>query len=326
MSSLVVDRAARRFEVVELASVGSNELQRFWEREIALWRSRLLWDVSGAVSALRRAMQRGGVRGKALRTPDGIAAYSYYTVEGDRAVLSGLMLSPGPEASAAARALLTAVISEIRRRPIRRIESQFISFDAPALVPGFEALSFRTYWRQFLRAEIGAKRPRHEVHGARSLRLQPWKAWSLNEAALVMHGAHSGGVDAEMNELYRTTDGCRVLLNNILRQRGCGATLPQASAVARERQTDSAVGFTITTETSPRNGHLAQLAVLPRAQGTGVGRLLLGHAFARLQELGFETISLMVSSGNHRALALYRGMGFLPVFRFPVFAWERTTG
>jgi ribosomal protein S18 acetylase RimI-like enzyme len=138
-----------------------------------------------------------------------------------------------------------------------------------------------------------------------------------------MRHAHEGGSDAEMNELYRTSAGCRALLDNVFRQRGCGAPVLPASAMARLDESDRAVGFTLVTETAKGRAHLAQLAVAPDLQRSGVGRALLAHSAVRLAAFGFETASLMVSEENRRAAELYHSLGFETRVRFPVFSRDR---
>jgi len=94
-----------------------------------------------------------------------------------------------------------------------------------------------------------------------------------------------------MNELYRTSDGCRSLLTSVLRHRGCGASILEASPVARDPQTDRAAGFAVVTETSSRKAHLAQLAVAPDYQGRGLGRRILFRVIERLSDMGYDGLS-----------------------------------
>ncbi len=135
-----------------------------------------------------------------------------------------------------------------------------------------------------------------------------------------MQSAHVSGIDARMNELYRSSEGCRSLLTSVLRHRGCGSAILDVSAVARDSRTDRAAGFAVVTETSPRKAHLAQLAVAPEYQGRGLGRRILSRVIDRLQEMSYDGLSLMVSRENHRALDLYRSMGFELSIAFPVFS------
>jgi [ribosomal protein S18]-alanine N-acetyltransferase len=317
--------ASADFQVVDLESVRAAELESFFHLETAQWRDHLLWDVSGAVSAFQRALERGAVQGKAIRSGSATLGYSYFIVEGDRGVLTGLSVSPEAWGTDVGPMLVRATVRALAGRRVSRIETQFVSFDAAWLVPYFEAEGFRTHWREFRRLSLS--RPRSTVPSPSSigsLSSHSWRAWNLAEAAQVMQSAHQDGVDAEMNELYRTSEGCRLLLTNVLRHRGCGTSMAEASLVARQARTDRAVGFAVVTETSKRQAHLAQLAVAPSFQGKGVGRYLLAQVVDRLLQSKFDSLSLMVSRGNENALRLYRSFGFHPIVRFPVFSRERS--
>lgn len=318
MATFVAEQSLSDLQVVDLSRVRPRELRGLWAREVRMWSETLNWDVGGAIAALERAVDRGGLSGKAVRWGGRTLAYAYYVVEGNRGVISGLVVSPSFPDPQLGNVLVRAMLEDLKRRNVRRIETQFICFDAPWIASCFEAHGFRTHWRDFLRASIS--RPRLEGSPAGQVVLLPWTAWNLSEMATLMEQAHRGGPDAAMNELYRTSTGCRALLNNIVRQSGCGRSLAEASCVARERASDLPAGFAIVTEIGRCHGHLAQVAVAPMFQGQGVGHRLLAHTFSQLAELGLDTLSLMVSQGNDRALALYRSMGFEPTYRFPVFS------
>ncbi|MGH9321554.1 MAG: GNAT family N-acetyltransferase [Vicinamibacteria bacterium] len=326
MSSLPVEAHATELRIVDLDSVRVYELEGFFRRELALWRDRLLWDVSGAVSAFRRALDRGAVQGKAIRCGSATAGYGYFIIESGRGVLTGLAIASDWRETEIGPVLVRALIDDLERRDVERIETQFVSFESPWLVPCFEAEGFQSFWREFRRLPLKVLKARSAKAGDPPLRAlesfswNPWRAWNLNEASQLMQSAHVGGVDSRMNELYRSVDGCRALLNNVLRHRGCGAAIAEASIVVRDEPTHRAVGFALVTETAPRQAHLAQLAVAPEFQRRGVGRQLLARTIERLSDLGFGSLSLMVSGGNHRALAVYRAMGFELVIPFPVFS------
>jgi ribosomal protein S18 acetylase RimI-like enzyme len=329
MSSAAAESPRTELRVVDLESIRAAELEGLFGQELAQWRDCLYWDVTSAIVALRRAMERSGLQGKAIRSDRCTAGYGYFLVEGRRGVVTGLAVAPEWRQSDAGALLVRALLDDLVRRGVSRIESQFVSFDAPWLAPAFQEEGFRTYWREFRRLSLprrsasdGPRANAHSTSDSEPLSLDAWKPWNLTEAAELMQRAHSGGVDAEMNELYRTSEGCRALLTNVLRHGGCGSAVLEASVIARERPSGRAVGFAVVTETSPRHAHLAQLAVSPRFQRQGVSRRLLSHVYERLSHLGFDTLSLMVSAGNDRALRLYRSVGFEPVVRFPVFSRE----
>ncbi len=324
MSTLPLATRDPELQIVDLDSVLPSELEGFFRRELALWRDRLSWDVSSAVTSFRRALERGGVSGKAVRCGSATAAYGYFLVESGRGVLTGLAVAPEWRGRDIGPVLVRAMIREIALRGVLRIESQFLSFDAPWLVPCFEEEGFETFVREFRRLRLNAGSSQPERSASR-LTADPfvyrsWKSWNLTEASSVMQSAHVSGVDARMNELYRSSEGCRSLLTSVLRHRGCGSAILDASSVARDARTERAVGFAVVTETSPRKAHLAQLAVVPDCQGRGLGRRILTRVIGRLREMGYDGLSLMVSRENHRALDLYRSMGFELTIAFPVFS------
>jgi ribosomal protein S18 acetylase RimI-like enzyme len=57
-------------------------------------------------------------------------------------------------------------------------------------------------------------------------------------------------------------------------------------------------------------GHLDRIAVDPRMQGRGLGRMLLDHAIYRLKAKGARRIALSTQSSNHVSRALYESAGF----------------
>jgi ribosomal protein S18 acetylase RimI-like enzyme len=234
-------------------------------------------------------------------------------------VICNLAVSPVCSTIAAGEALLKASIDAMRGKGVRRIESPFVSFGCPWLVPAFERQGFRTYWRECLRMEL--RQPSGLIKPRAPVQVEPWRRSHLHEAAAVMQAAYDGGVDAEIHQQYRSIDGCRVVLDNILHQGGCGIPVEEASAMASRR--GCGVGFVVVAEVAPRQAHLTQIAVVPEYQGTGVGQFLLHYSVSRLAERQFDTLSLIVSRANDRALRFYQANGFRSVLAFPVFAWEQ---
>src|SRR3954470_2654018 len=59
-------------------------------------------------------------------------------------------------------------------------------------------------------------------------------------------------------------------------------------------------------------GELLAMYVAPAFWRGGIGRLLLGHAHARLRELGFHEVILWLLRGNERAARFYESEGWRP--------------
>jgi len=316
-SVAIPDGATSEPQVVDLSAVSPAELEGLWQREEQLWRERLLWDVSDTLGALRRVAERGGLSGKALRVDARTVGYAYYLIVGHLGVISGLVVSPDCSVRAR-RILLRETLDQIRMARVRRIESSFVSIDGSCLPPFFEREGFRTYWREFMRCEL--RRAQQPVGTPALVQLEPLRRSDLREAAAITLAAYNGGVDAQIDQHYRTYEGCELVLQNVLNHSGGGIPILEASAMARHR--GRGIGFIILTEIAARQGHLPQVAVLPEYQRQGLGRLLVSYGLSRLAELGFETLSLIVSRLNRPALRMYQLMGFQSVLSFPVFTWE----
>lgn len=321
----VTAHALPRPQVVDLVTVKPAELEGLWQDEVRWWRERLRWDISPVFAAFRGALERAGVRGKAVRVGSRTVGYTTYSIlHGRLGVLTGYALLPDWNRADVGEPLLLEAIDDLRRQGVRRIETQFIACDCPWLPSVFERAGFATSWREFLRLDLHTTSG-HAGPGAARLparfRLEPWQHAYLREAAQIMCMAYHDGVDAEIHELYQTPEGCWTILENIVYQGGSGRLLSEASALARHR--GQGIGFIVITEIAPRQGHLAQVAVSATYQHRGVGRSLLRYSVLRLTACEFDTLSLIVSRANHHALRMYQSSGFRSICAFPVFAWDQ---
>jgi ribosomal protein S18 acetylase RimI-like enzyme len=315
--------ARRDFDVqiVDLCTVTTAELEALWQGEETLWRQRLLWDISAVLATLRRMVARGGLPGKAVRVGGQTVGYTYYGITGHLGCIANLVITPAWNQAAVGEPLLRATLEALHARGVSRIESRYVASDSPWLVAACERWGLRTYWREFLRLDLphvrAATQSRESVH------VVPWRGAPLGEAAAVMQAAYAGTIDAELNTLYRTVEGCQLVLDTILNQGGCGKPVLEASAMLYDR--GQSAGCVVITETAPRQGHLAQVMVQPAVQRRGLGRLLLHYSMSQLATRQFDTLSLIVSRANHRALSLYQAMGWHTVLAFPVFVWEKSS-
>jgi len=318
VSGVVSEHPIPRFQIVDLCTVTPAELEGLWYHEEQWWRERLLWDISHPLEVLRRVIGRRSVPGKAVRVGTQTVGYTYYVISGSLGVLSGLVVAPAWNIPEVGGGLLQATIDAIRQQGVRRIESPCVSMASPWLVPVCERAGLQAAWRAFLRVElVGAHA---SVQSPTFVQLEPWRETHVHESAAIMQAAYQTTVDVELNMLYRTVEGCSSVLDNLLQQGGCGPLVAEASVFARSR--GQGIGFAVVTEIAPRQGHLAQVAVLPAYQRQGVGRLLVHHCLTQLTARHFDTLSLIVSRANSRALRLYQALGLQEILTFPVFVWE----
>lgn len=309
-------------ELVELTSLGPEDLEGLWTEERRHWEELLYWDSEPATALVRAAVRRRRLPWKVILAGGKVVGCGYYLIDRSRAVLGGFTLAKGARTSAMVVTLAKSLFVAVQSKPgVRRIETQFVPFELSSLRKAFLAGGFREFERVFLRNDLATGRRIATEHGG--FQFEPWVASYTNRAAALMQQAHLGSVDAEMNEMYRTKEGCRSLLDNIMAQHGCGQLVPAASYALRKPRAQALAGFLLTTEISAGHAHLAQVAVSPSAQGLGLGKLLLGRAIDALAQAGYRSVSLMVSETNRRALSLYESMGFRAVLGFPVFSWDR---
>ena len=309
-------------EIVELTSLGPEDLEGLWTEERRHWKELLYWDSEPATALVRAAVGRRRLPGKVVLAGGKVVGCGYYLVDRSRAVLGGFTLAKGARTSVIVVALAKSLLAAVQSKPgVCRIETQFVPFELSSLREAFLAGGFREFERVFLRSDLATGRQPSTEHGV--FQFEPWAASYTSRAAALMQQAHLGSVDAEMNEMYRTQEGCRSLLDNIMAQHGCGQLVPTASYALRKPRAQALSGFLLTTEISAGHAHLAQVAVSPSAQGLGLGKLLLSRAIDALAQAGYRSVSLMVSETNRRALSLYESMGFRAVLGFPVFSWDR---
>ena len=136
-----------------------------------------------------------------------------------------------------------------------------------------------------------------------------------------MQAAYWETVDVELNLLYRTAEGCGLILDNLLHQGGCGPLVAEASAFVRHR--GQGIGFVVSDGDCAPAWASGPGRVLPAYQRQGVGRLLVDYCLSRLTARHFDTLSLIVSRANQRAFRMYRAMGLQEILAFPVFVWEQ---
>jgi len=95
-----------------------------------------------------------------------------------------------------------------------------------------------------------------------------------------------------------------------------GGILPMAGValiLARDSEDGDAIGCSL-FRTMADESELLLIAVMPNAQGRGVGRLLLDDFLDRARNDGVVRVHLEVREGNS-AVSLYRTAGFSPVGR-----------
>ncbi len=95
------------------------------------------------------------------------------------------------------------------------------------------------------------------------------------------------------------------------------------SALATVAEDDEGIkGYQISTA-SPMGGHLARLAVLPQAQGRGIGYALVRDTLDQFERRGALRVTVNTQEENLVSLSLYAKLGFrLTGEKYPVFQYD----
>ncbi len=111
-------------------------------------------------------------------------------------------------------------------------------------------------------------------------------------------------------------------LNNIVRFPGCGVFDAEASFVAIHQPTNSLIGLILCSRVRDDVGHVTQVCLLPEYRGEGIGESLMAATCNALRRRRFNLLTLTVTEANHRAVDLYRKLGFEEKRVFDAFVWE----
>ena len=125
-------------------------------------------------------------------------------------------------------------------------------------------------------------------------------------------------------ELPQVTEVDTAAFRTIWRNSMSSLNLAYKQAVVATVAEDSqgVVGYQISTY-SPLGGHLARLAVHPRAQRQGIGYALIRDMLATFASRGVKRVTVNTQHDNTPSLHLYRKTGFVetgeeyPIFQYP---------
>jgi ribosomal-protein-alanine N-acetyltransferase len=97
----------------------------------------------------------------------------------------------------------------------------------------------------------------------------------------------------------------------------------QAAVATVAEETGEIVGYQISTST-PMGGHLARLAVNPKAQGKGIGYALVRDMLSQFERRSAKAVTVNTQQDNLISLSLYQKAGFrrtgeeYPVYQFTI--------
>ncbi len=290
--------------------------------EISAWREDLDWDFRASAELVRRFVEVHALNGFALLLDDEAVGYAYYVCEEHKGLVGDLFVREDLRTPELEHRLLAAVIDQLMNtRGIRRIESQLMLARAERRRVLPAAHYAHTHQRNFMLFDLAQVGELLERRVAEVV-FDRWTERRQDDAAQLIASAYRGHIDSDINDQYRSVEGARRFLFNIVQYPGCGTFFQPASWVALDRLGGRIHGISLTSMVAEGVGHVTQICTSPAVRGRGVGYEMLRRSLVSLAQAGATKASLTVTAANANAVALYERVGFKILRRFPAFVWE----
>jgi ribosomal protein S18 acetylase RimI-like enzyme len=316
-------RPVTSVEVLDLRHFGSADLRPLLDQEVERWGETLAWDYRSSSEMILRYIDAKILPGYAAIERGNIVGYSFFVYEGSKGVIGDLFVSPDrPDARVIEANLIEHVIETLQQSPgVHRVEAQLLAHNTGDLTEPFTSNGFHRYRRLFLCLDFAAHAT-PKAQAADGIQIRRWTDADYQPSAGIITASYRAHIDSEINDQYRTSAGSMRFLNNIVRFPGCGVFDAEASFVAVHLETNSLVGLILCSRVRDDVGHVTQVCLLPEYRGQGIGESLLSHTCRALRSRKFKLLTLTVTEANHRAVDLYRRLGFETQRIFDAFVWE----
>lgn len=319
-------RPATGVEILDLRHFSSADLRPLLDQEVEFWGETLAWDYRGSSDMILRYVDAKILPGYAAVERGSLVGYAFFVYEGSKGVIGDLFVSPHrKDVRPVEISLIDHVVETLQQSPgVRRVEAQLLAHQTGDLAPPFVANGFQRYRRLFLSLDLqggqesksARQRPLHDVG------IRRWQEQDYQTAAGIITASYRAHIDSEINDQYRTTAGSLRFLNNIVRFPGCGVFDADASFVALHTATNSPIGLILCSRVRDDVGHVTQVCLVPEHRGESIGEGLLACTCTALRNRRFNWLTLTVTEANHRAVDLYRKLGFETKRVFDAFVWE----
>ena len=322
MATVLNSAPDRQREIVDLRRLAVSDLDSLLQEECRAWQDELEWDFDKSAELVRRFVAMRALSGSALVEDNQVSGYMYYVLEEDKGLIGDLYVREQLRTVEREDLLIASALEgTMGIRAVTRIESQLMMLRHAPSRPVPRADCLTCFERNFMRIDLReAALGRGTVR--RPMYVEKWSDHYHDAAARLIAAAYKGHIDSRINDQYRTSEGARRFLQNIVKFPGCGEFYRPASLVAFEGLTGQLCGISLTSLVRPETGHVTQICVSPGVRGTGIGHELLRQSLTILREMGCKSASLTVTAANEDAVALYERVGFETIRRFSAFVWE----
>jgi ribosomal protein S18 acetylase RimI-like enzyme len=313
-------------EILDLRHFSSADLRPLLDEEVEVWGNMLCWDYRGSSDMILRYVDAKILPGYAAVERGSIVGYSFFVYEGSKGVVGDLFVSPRrTDARAIESQIVEHVIQTLQQSPgILRVEAQLLTHQTGDLAANFISSGFQRYRRLFLALHLRGEGAPHlpPLCVPEQILVRRWDEQDYQPAAAVITAAYRAHIDSEINDQYRTNAGSNRFLNNIVRFPGCGVFDTDSSFVAIHRPSNAVIGLILCSRVKDDAGHVTQVCLVPEYRGQGIGEALIANTCNTLRNRNFSLLSLTVTEANHKAVDLYRRLGFIELRVFDAFVWE----
>jgi len=286
----------------------------------------LSWDYRSSADMILRYLDAKILPGYAALERGNIVGYSFFVYEGSKGVVGDLFVSPRrSDVRAIELQMVRHMLETLQQSPgIHRVEAQLLTHSTGDLAAPFVSVGFQRHRRLFLTLALkGASAPQIRfLPIPTEIVIRHWVEQDYQAAAGVITAAYRVHIDSEINDQYRTNAGSLRFLNNIVRFPGCGLFDTDSSFVAVHRPSGVLIGLILCSRVKDDVGHVTQVCLVPEYRGKGIGENLIACTWNSLRNRSFGLLSLTVTEANHRAVDLYRQLGFVESRVFDAFVWE----
>ena len=313
-------------EILDLRHFSSADLRPLLDQEVETWGGLLAWDYRSSSEMILRYVDAKILPGYAAVERGSLVGYSFFVYEGSKGVIGDLFVSPRRnDARDIELRMLEHVIDTLQSSPgVHRVEAQLLAHDTGQLGAPFLTNGFQRFRRLFLALDMRSKEP-PPFSPPRSLpeiQIRRWTEQDYQPSATIITAAYRTHIDSEINDQYRTNAGSVRFLNNIVRFPGCGVFDADSSFVAVHDPTHALIGLILCSRVRDDVGHVTQVCLLPEYRGLGIGEGLIAATYNSLRNRNFSLLTLTVTEANHRAVDLYKRLGFMERRVFDAFVWE----
>jgi ribosomal protein S18 acetylase RimI-like enzyme len=306
-------------------------LDSLLREETESWRTALRWDFRPSADLVRRYVNIRALDGYALFAGVEAAGYIYWVTEDRKALIGDLYVRAAYRSDVTENLLLEAALARLLSGPhftsnwVRRVEGQMMQSSLRAAEAAPSGPRPRGFLRHFLLAPAGPLPAFPPRALPAELTLHGFSPRWIDEAARLIARVYATHIDSEINDQYRTVEGSRRFLQNVVQYPGCGAFHHASSYLLLDAQ-GAARALCIASMVSEEAGHIPQICVDPLYQHAGLGYELLRRSMLSLARGGVRDVSLTVTAANLPARQLYERMGYRLIREFEALIWEDLSG